>query len=151
MPEIKRIDLFDLIREIVEMSGLPESIATSVEIPSTLPPALGDRQQLSIVFTNLIRNARDAMPNGGKLHITARAGDNAAGAVEIDLADTGGGILPEHLGRIMDPLFSTKARGIGLGLSISRAIVEKHNGQLKVKSNPERGTTFTVRLKTAAN
>ena len=107
---------------------------------------LVDRDQVRIVFGNLIRNARDAMPQGGTLTITGRA---AGDEVEVDVADTGTGIASEVLGRIMEPLYSTKARGLGLGLSIARAILDKSGGSLRVSSTPGQGSTFTVRLKAA--
>jgi len=119
-----------------------------VDLPASLPLALADRQQLSIVFSNLIRNARDAMPEGGALAIRGRS---KAGFVEIDVEDSGMGIHPDNLGKIMEPLFSTKARGIGLGLPIARAIVEKHRGRLTVTSQPCRGTKFTLELLAASN
>ncbi len=108
-----------------------------------MPDALGDGDQLRIAFGNLIRNARDAMPKGGRLAISGRAID---GAVEVSVADTGTGIEAKDLPRIMEPLYSTKARGLGLGLAIVRSIVEKNQGSLHVASEPGQGSTFTIRL-----
>jgi two-component system sensor kinase FixL len=99
--------------------------------------------QLRIVFANLIRNAKEAMPDGGTLSIR---GTTAADAVEIAVADTGVGIAPEDVHRIMEPLYSTKARGLGLGLAIARAILDKNRGSLSLTSAVGRGSTFTVRL-----
>ncbi|MBL8850805.1 MAG: ATP-binding protein, partial [Planctomycetaceae bacterium] len=96
-----------------------------------------------IVFSNLIRNARDAMPNGGRLTIAAAAENDS---IPVTVEDTGTGIPPEHLARVMEPLFTTKARGIGLGLAIARAIIEKHRGEISVMSQTGAGTTFIVRL-----
>src|SRR5439155_515827 len=78
--------------------------------------------QVRIVFANLVRNAREAMPKGGSLTITGR---QVSDGVEVAVADTGVGIPPELLSRIMEPLYSTKARGLGLGLAIARAILDK--------------------------
>src|SRR5262249_20150847 len=114
--------------------------------PPSLPPALADADQVRIVFANLVRNAREAMPQGGTLTIAARAD---AAAVEVAFADTGIGISPEHLAHVMEPLYSTKARGLGLGLAIARAILDKNGGGLRVASEPGRGSTFTVRLRAA--
>lgn len=108
---------------------------------------LGDADQLRIVFANLVRNAREAMPAGGTLTLAGRA---AGGQVEVTVSDSGVGIPPEHLARVMEPLFTTKARGIGLGLALARAIVEKNRGSLAVRSRPGEGTTFTVRVTAAA-
>ena len=143
---MQSLDLSTCIQEMLDLIALPQTIQLTIELPQSVPKVLGDPQQLAIVFTNLIQNARDAMPDGGMLTIRSRQ-DGAF--VEIDIADSGLGIPQENLGKIMEPLFSTKARGIGLGLSISRAIVEKHQGQLKVASETGRGTTFTVRLAAA--
>jgi len=83
------------------------------------------------------------MPQGGRIAISGRALD---GSVELSVADTGVGIDAKDLTQIMEPLYSTKARGLGLGLAIARAIVEKNQGSLRVTSEPGRGSTFTVRL-----
>jgi signal transduction histidine kinase len=110
--------------------------------------ALGDPEQIRIVLSNLIRNAREAMASGGELRLSARqAGDNAV----VVVADTGTGISAEHLHRIMEPLYSTKARGLGLGLAMARAILEKNGGSLHVTSEPDKGSTFTVYLKAVAS
>jgi signal transduction histidine kinase len=134
------------VAEALEIAALPPEITVANNLPADLPSVLADHDQLGIVLTNLIRNARDAMPRGGRLSVT---GAGADGAVEIAIADTGVGIPPESLMRIMEPLFSTKARGLGLGLAISRAIVEKHRGQLSVASEQGQGSTFVVRLPAA--
>ncbi len=98
------------------------------------------------MLANLVRNAREAMPQGGVLSITGRAAD---GFVEVEVRDTGVGIPPEQLARVMEPLYSTKARGLGLGLAIARAILEKNDGGLRVASEPGKGSAFTVRLPAA--
>jgi two-component system sensor kinase FixL len=98
------------------------------------------------VFANLIRNAREAMPSGGRLTLgVRREGDR----LEASVGDTGGGIEPERLSKIMEPLHSTKARGLGLGLAITRSILEKNHGGLRVSSEMGKGSTFTVTLRVA--
>jgi signal transduction histidine kinase len=133
------------VREALDTNPLPDTIQLTLDCPVSLPPVLADIDQVRIVFANLIRNAREAMPEGGRLSITARAVDQG---VQIAVADTGVGIPPEQLGRVMEPLYSTKARGLGLGLSIARAVVEKNGGSLRVASEPGKGSTFTVLLQT---
>jgi signal transduction histidine kinase len=86
------------------------------------------------------------MPQGGTLSI---AGRHADGKVEVAVVDTGVGIPPQDLKRILEPLYSTKARGLGLGLAIVRAILDKSRGALRVASQPGRGSTFTVQLEAA--
>jgi two-component system sensor kinase FixL len=102
--------------------------------------------EVRIVFANLLRNAREAMPGGGAQTVEGRqAGDR----VEVAVRDTGVGIAPELLGRVTEPLYSTKARGLGLGLAIARAILEKNDGSLRAASEVGRGSTFTVLLRAA--
>jgi signal transduction histidine kinase len=146
VPEMKPSELRTLVQQVLDVEPLPSNLQLSMDFPGSLPKVLGDSQQLLIVISNLIRNARDAMPDGGRLTIEGRTvGDE----VELQVTDTGNGIPTENLTRIMEPLFSTKARGIGLGLAISRAILEKHQGELRVQSIPGEGARFIVRLKAA--
>jgi signal transduction histidine kinase len=143
LPDLQPLELAPLLREALESNSLPENIGVRLELESELPPVLGDRGQLVIVFGNLIRNARDAMPEGGQLAISAQVN---ADHVSVTVQDNGSGIRPENLARIMEPLYTTKSRGIGLGLAITRAIVDKHNGRLTVSSEPGKGARFTVHL-----
>ncbi|MFO0910682.1 MAG: ATP-binding protein [Isosphaeraceae bacterium] len=115
--------------------------------PADFPAVSADASQLQIVFGNLIRNARDAMPNGGTLTISGRIDGSSA---EISVSDTGFGISPADLMRITEPLYTTKTRGLGLGLAIVRAILDKNRGELRVVSQPGHGSTFSVRLAVAA-
>jgi two-component system sensor kinase FixL len=100
--------------------ALPAGIEVHIDCPAHVPPILGDAAQLAIVLRNLIRNARDAMPDGGSLAIRATHGN---GEVCISVADTGVGIDETQLTRIMEPLFTTKARGLGLARN-HRSILE---------------------------
>lgn len=137
------LQLGELLKEALDHTNLPQNICSNIDCPEELPSARGDRQQLGIVFENLIRNARDAMPNGGDLQINVCRCDPY---IEVQVIDTGTGIKEEDLKRILEPLFTTKTRGIGLGLSLSNSIIEKHGGQLKIESKLGQGSTFTVRL-----
>ena len=111
---------------------------------------LGIEHQLQQVFLNLFLNARDAMPRGGWLTVTTRI---EGGQVVAEVADTGSGIPPEHLARIYDPFFTTKAigRGTGLGLSISYGIVREHDGTIRCDSAVGQGTRFTLTLPVAVS
>ncbi|HYV37094.1 MAG TPA: protoglobin domain-containing protein [Gemmataceae bacterium] len=143
IPNLNATSVRKCVEEALEANPLPADCVVSIEIPPQSPKVLADLDQVRIVFGNLMRNAREAMPKGGSLTITAQAvGD----AVEVSVTDTGSGIPPEHLSRIMEPLYSTKARGMGLGLAIARAILDKNKGSLRVASQPGQGSTFTVRL-----
>jgi signal transduction histidine kinase len=145
-PELTPVDIEACLRDVLELTNLSQGIQLEWNLSVPGMAVLGDRSQLSIVFSNLIRNARDAMPNGGVLRLGAVQDD---GKAAITIQDTGKGINPEHLPYIFEPLYSTKAKGIGLGLSISRDIVERHHGALTVTSEPQAGTVFTVRLPAA--
>lgn len=144
IPSLQRMALEPCLRDVLEATLLPENIAVRIDVPPSVPDLLGDAAQLKIVFGNLIRNARDAMPAGGRLEFTAQAAGNDD--VEVTVADTGVGIKPENIERVTEPLYSTKARGIGLGLAITRAILEKHQGRLRVTSELGKGSRFVVTL-----
>ncbi|MBX9579375.1 MAG: hypothetical protein K2X87_03625 [Gemmataceae bacterium] len=147
VPDLEPVAVRSVVEEAVEVNPLPAAVRVAYEWPPDLPPVLADPDQLRIVFANLVRNAREAMPAGGTLTFVGRA---AGGQVEVTVADTGVGIPAEHLGRVMEPLYTTKARGIGLGLALARAILDKNRGALGVASRPGEGTAFTVRLTAAA-
>jgi signal transduction histidine kinase len=142
-PTLRPINVEAVVRGSLEINPPGDGVEVAIECPPGLPHVLGDSDQLRIVFGNLIRNARDAMPQGGRLSVSSRA---VEGGVEVAVADTGVGITPGDFARIMEPLYSTKARGLGLGLAIARSIVEKNRGSLRVVSAVGRGSTFTVRL-----
>jgi len=120
-------------------------VAVTWEAEEDLPllPVMGDRVQQ--VFLNLILNAIDAMPAGGELRIQATRTDGPPG-VRIAFTDTGVGIAPEHAGRLFEAFHSTKQSGLGLGLYVSRSIIQEHGGTISVQSKPGHGSTFTVWL-----
>jgi PAS domain S-box-containing protein len=108
----------------------------------------GDASQLQQVFTNLILNARDAMPAGGTLSITVAREQNNAHFI---VSDTGCGVAPETLRHIFEPLFTTKKNGTGLGLSVVHQVVTRHGGEVSVESTPGLGTTFHILLPLASS
>jgi len=144
VPSLVPIPVEPFLRETLEINAPGDGIAVNIECPDELPSAIGDADQLRIALGNLIRNARDAMPQGGQLTISAR---DVGDSLELTVLDTGTGIESNDLARIMEPLYSTKARGLGLGLAITRAIVEKNQGSLSVRSAPGQGSAFTIRLR----
>ena len=98
---------------------------------------------------NLLLNAADAIKDQGTITITTRAHkDNNKPYVEISIADTGVGILPENLNCVFEPFFTTKdiGNGMGLGLSTSYEIIKSHDGILNVESQPGRGSVFTIKI-----
>ena len=133
--------VLDFAREELERAGV-----RVVRVLPPTPPALADEAQLRQVFLNLLRNAREAMPGGGQLTVSARAVDAEPGWVEAVFEDTGHGMSEAVRQRIFEPFFSTKAQGTGLGLAVSQQILQAHGGLLTCHSTPGQGTTFVVRL-----
>jgi signal transduction histidine kinase len=146
VPEQKPTELAACIDGALKAEDLPGNIAVSVSLPPELPRVLVDEKQVRIALGNLLRNACDAMPGGGRLEIQATGADSH---VDVAISDTGVGIPADHLRQIMEPFFSTKARGIGLGLALTRAILDKNRGSLRVTSEVGKGSTFVVRLVSA--
>ncbi|HTZ20945.1 MAG TPA: response regulator [Opitutaceae bacterium] len=152
-PKLTICDVARLLRET-----LPRSIAIEADVPNDLWSIRGDATQLHQVLVNLCVNARDAMPDGGRLTMRATnvavdealargsPGARTGPHVLITVADTGTGIPPEILGRIFDPFFTTKepGRGTGLGLATVLAIVKSHQGFLQINSELQRGTEFKI-------
>ena len=157
-PEVAAVDLGELVCEEVTMAQviLPPEIEVETRC-ETARVATGDKAQLGQVLLNLLLNARDAMPNGGRLTVEVRepthveAGSwhvDREGFVLLSVSDTGVGMNREVRERIFDPFFTTKGvgKGTGLGLSVVHRIVQDHRGAVHVDSVPDKGTTFYVLL-----
>jgi PAS domain S-box-containing protein len=143
------VDIHQALKEalsLVRYQLVRSRISLEKDLNSQLPSVIGNRNLLQQVFSNLILNACNAMPDGGRLVVQTDL--NAAGEVEIRFIDTGCGIPRENLSHIFDPFFTTMpvGKGTGLGLSICYAIVEQHQGQIDVRSELGVGSTFVVRL-----
>lgn len=147
-PTVSELDIRKVLDDTLQLLE-PQLRNTRIEVvkryPEELPPILGDATKLQQVFMNLILNARDAMPEGGRLTLAAYVSN---GQVCVDVEDTGVGIPPEHITRIYDPFFTTKGvgRGTGLGLALSYGIIQEHAGRIFVESQVGRGTRFTIVL-----
>ena len=135
-------DTILLARGQIETSG----IAIDVSLAPALPPVRGNPNALSQVVLNLLTNARDAMPGGGRVAIATSPARDADGGVEIVVSDTGHGMSADTISRIFDPFYTTKPTGTGLGLSIVYGIVHDHGGTITAASTPGEGTCFTIRL-----
>jgi two-component system NtrC family sensor kinase len=154
-PVLAPVDLNALVEEAV-MLVCTRSVLARVSLEknlSRLPPMMLDTNQIKQVLVNLLNNAVQAMPNGGRLTVTTRLTEREVDEVyrqmaAIYVSDTGLGIVSEDLGRVFDPFFTTKevGQGTGLGLSVSYSIVEKHDGRIEVESVPGEGSTFIVLL-----
>jgi PAS domain S-box-containing protein len=131
-----------LIADALKHAGVPENVRVMNKTGGS-PKVMADVEMLARAFVNIIKNAVDAMPNGGTLNISSKP---SSVGLEFAFADSGAGMSSEVLERIWTPFFTTKAKGMGLGLSICRRIVEAHNGRISVKSIEGKGTTFTVIL-----
>jgi signal transduction histidine kinase len=118
-------------------------VRVTLDAPAALPPAALDRNQLEQVFFNLVKNALEAMSDGGTLAVAVGFDDNDVYAA---IRDSGSGMTTEQLARLFEPYRTTKAQGTGLGLMVSQRIVRDHGGSIDAESSPGRGTTFTVRL-----
>jgi len=153
-------DLLDQSREItLEREGtnaenLTENALAIVAIPQNIKVnnltqnelvVSVDKVKIIRVFVNIIKNAFEAMPNGGTFTITSAKVENA---VEFSFIDTGTGMSKEIIEMLWRPLFTTKTKGMGFGLPICKRIIEAHGGKIKVKSTVDKGTTFTVSLPT---
>jgi PAS domain S-box-containing protein len=148
-PHRQRVAVNQIVEAALGRVSVPERVEVARQLDEELPVILADPDQLAQVFDNIIRNAVQAMPHGGRLVIkTWQVFPEPArsGQIAVSFTDTGGGIPEENLEKIFDPLFTTKAKGIGLGLPLAKNLVEGHGGSIEVSSEVGVGSTFTVRL-----
>jgi signal transduction histidine kinase len=151
---IKFVQLNDVVNSTLDLMRFDKRMKSTIEIGVSLDPGLPktmiDEGQMSQVFINIILNALDAMPDGGKLTITTRHEKVYQGRddILIGFADTGVGISKDSLEKIFDPFYTTKevGKGTGLGLSVSYNIVRRFKGDIKVESELGKGTVFTIIL-----
>lgn len=149
--ERKPIPVADLISNSVRRFPPPSHIEVQEKIDENLPTVYVNGLQLEQVLGNLLTNAYQAMPDGGKVELTAQleeANDKQAKSVRICVIDNGEGIKPENLNLIFEPLFTTKSKGIGLGLPLCKKFIEANKGEISVTSEVNIGTTFTIILPT---
>ncbi len=132
-------DTLFLVKKQCERLG----VELQVDLPADLPRLSMDADQIKQAFLNLLTNAMDAMPDGGRLSLSAKTCD---GQIWVSFADTGEGIVAEDTSLIFEPFYTTKGGGTGLGLSITHTIIANHGGHLDVKSRPGEGTTFIIGL-----
>jgi PAS domain S-box-containing protein len=167
------VAIAELVQRVMERYPVPPSVEVTLEIPADLPMVFADPRQMEQVLGNLVINACQAMVSqkagsttgvkeGGKLTVrgdcfpemhrddvvamNAPRNDNRQQRVRIQVKDTGTGIAPENLKKLFEPLFTTKAKGIGLGLAVSKKLIDANDGRIEVQSEPGKGSTFTVFL-----
>lgn len=155
--KLDRVQINALVQrafQLFEHKHKYDHIQNVVNLEENLPPVLGNADTLSQVVFMMLSNARDAMPDGGRLSVSTKrvVSENTAEGngdwIEIQFRDTGQGIPDAEIDRIFDPFFTTKAskNGTGLGLSLSYGIIQNHGGTIRVESRVNKGTTFFIRL-----
>ncbi len=148
-PQVSTVEIGELVTRTLYNFAIPASIQLRVDTPETLPLLRVDALQMQQVLRNLISNAVEAMPEGGTLQLAAMA-DEAAKNVKVSVHDSGVGMTPEQQGKLFQPLFTTKARGIGLGLVVVKNLTEANGGKVEVQSEAGQGTMFTLTLPAAS-
>jgi signal transduction histidine kinase len=178
-PTLQKIQINTIVQGVLSHTPAPDTVTVITNLGGDLPPLMADPDQIEQVFTNLILNAIQAMtssrpevadesrsrmspvgaglprpfsqsvktPDGGRLEIATRVED---GFIIAEFKDNGHGIPEENLEKIFEPLFTTKARGIGLGLALSKKIIEAHGGSIEVERETEKGATFRVKFPNVA-
>jgi len=145
------VDLNEALREVIALS-LSElqrnQVSLRAELVSDLPPVTGDRVQLQQVILNLLRNASDAMSgvDDRPRHLLIRTERDGGDRVRVTVRDAGVGIEPQAINKLFDAFYTTKSGGMGIGLSVSRSIVERHGGRLWVERNDGPGATFVFSI-----
>ena len=141
--DVEPVSVSKLVARVLERYPAPKAVNVRLEIPENLPKLYVDPRQMEQVLGNLVINACQAMSAGGELTITARQEQEM---IAIAVKDTGVGISPENMKKLFEPLFTTKAKGIGLGLAVSQKLAEANGGRIEVESEAGVGSTFTVYL-----
>jgi signal transduction histidine kinase len=144
-PQTELIDaraIVERVRSLYEAAAVP-GIKFETELSSETMPLDADPELLHRAISNLVLNAMDAMPNGGRLTVSARP---RANQVEIRVSDTGEGLTPEECDRLFTPYYTTKQHGTGLGLAIVQSVIADHGGTIAVESRPASGATFIITL-----
>lgn len=147
-PSKKENSINDIIRESVVLTKKQaafKDVALVYELTADMPAVFVDKGQIQQALINLVINAIEATPSGGKITVTSSY-EPDHDSVAVRITDTGGGIPSDNLDRLFDPFFTTKDEGTGLGLAITHGIIEQHNGTIDVDSNLGRGTTFQILL-----
>jgi len=146
MPQLAPLEVQEVLREVLTFMSreiADRGVRLDTDLPESLPHVLGDANLLRQVFFNLTKNALQAMTNGGVLAASAR---EAADFIEVRLADTGKGIPAEHLPHIMEPYYTTREDGSGLGLLVVERVLRNHAAEFAIESTEGQGTAFTIRF-----
>jgi two-component system, NtrC family, nitrogen regulation sensor histidine kinase NtrY len=148
-PQLQRVNVNHVLRGVVQLFQaqlkVPEksAIECRLEVDESLGPIAADPELLHRAISNLVLNAMDAMPQGGKLTLLSHREPQK---VVIEVADTGTGLTPEECARIFTPYYTSKQHGSGLGLAIVQSVISDHGGTITVRSQPGKGTAFVIEL-----
>jgi signal transduction histidine kinase len=150
-PQMAIVDINSVIKDAIALfrHGLDDDrILLRHELSGQSTPVMGDRTQLQQVIINVIMNSVDAMRDftDRAREITVRSSRTENGKIVVEISDSGSGVDPQQVEKLFQPFYTTKPKGLGMGLSISRSIVEAHDGNLNMSSNPEIGTTVHITL-----
>jgi PAS domain S-box-containing protein len=152
-PDRQPVSVPELLQRVLTRFPLPTSVQVQLRIPARLPKVFADPLHLEQVLGNLTTNAGQAMKEGGTLTISVRTSRSPASialspgpCIKITVKDNGTGISPENMKKLFEPLFTTKLRGIGLGLAVSKKLAEANGGTIAVRSEPGKGSTFSLYL-----
>jgi signal transduction histidine kinase len=144
-PHLEKVAVEALLRQTIGKCNIPSSISIQWTIPEAIAAVRVDPMHMHQVFWNLVTNAVEAMPDGGELTICAHE-DREANTVTIEVKDSGVGISPEHRINLFQPMFTTKARRVGLGLVVVKNLILANGGSVAVDSEPGKGCVFSVTL-----
>jgi len=139
-----RININDFLKKIILQFGIPKNIELATQLDADIPSLIADPEKLALILRNIILNAIYAITDHGQLII--RTGNEKTNWVTISITDTGIGIAKKNLAMLYRPLFTTKSKGIGLGLAVVKNLVKAHEGSIEVKSELGKGSTFIIKL-----
>jgi PAS domain S-box-containing protein len=140
----REVNINKVVRDALADARIPENVNLVTHLSASLPEIMADAGQLNLVLDNLIRNALQAMPGGGKLEVTTRTLDGKW--IVVSVADTGTGIPEADQKKLFEPLFTKKSGGTGLGLALVRSLTEGHGGHVELESEVGRGSVFRIYL-----
>ncbi len=150
-PELQQVDANACVAEVMRLFDAQirehqPPITTELDLDKSAPRVSADPEQLGRALRNLVLNAMDAMPQGGRLSVRTRALDSLGGGARIEVSDTGQGLTAEECSRLFTPYYTTKQHGTGLGLAIVQSVVSDHKGRIWVESTLTEGATFIIEL-----
>jgi two-component system sensor kinase FixL len=150
-PQMTEVDLNEALNEVARLvsgDAVARGVSIRLELANGLPPVLGDRVQLQQVALNLVLNGMDAMRESGTRDrvLVLRTAKAGATTIRVEVQDSGVGINESDMGKIFQAFYTTKADGMGIGLAITRSIVDVHGGRLEAHNNPDGGATFSFTL-----